>query len=48
MRAVAPRFFAFVDTLFGFNAPAQSHGASWSIFSAAACRVRRTVPVRSG
>jgi len=33
MRAVAPRFFAFVDTLFGFNAPAQSHGASWSIFS---------------
>jgi hypothetical protein len=33
MRAVAPRFFAFVDTLFGFNAPVETRGASWSIFS---------------
>jgi hypothetical protein len=45
MRAIAPRLFAFVDTLFGFNAPVESHGAPWSIFSGAmlfgGCRMDR-------
>jgi hypothetical protein len=33
MSAFASRLFAFVDTMFGFNAPAESRSAPWTIFS---------------
>ena len=35
MSAFASRLFAFVDTMFGFNAPAENRPASWTIFSGA-------------
>jgi hypothetical protein len=38
MSAFTSRFFAFVDTMFGFNsagATAETRGAPWTIFSGA-------------